>query len=69
MSCLNAINKIIRFECECPNCYEKIRSDDLDSPIFGLDIEEVKEINHGGELEIECHECGHKFTIDEIDWE
>ena len=27
MSCLNAINKIIRFECECSNCKKQIDDD------------------------------------------
>lgn len=55
-SCLNAINKTIRFECTCPKCFTRIRSDDIESSIFGLNYDEVLEIQHGDELEIECHD-------------
>lgn len=69
MNCLNAINKIIRFECECPRCLNKISSNDIESNIYGISIDEVREIAQGNELEVECHDCGYKFKIDEIDWE
>lgn len=69
MNCLYAIKKIIRFECECPNCLSKIRSDDITSDIYRLDIDEVVDISYGEELYIECRECGHNFKIDEVDWE
>lgn len=69
MSCLVAINKIIRFECECPRCLNKIKSDDILSPIYGIDYDEVVEIYQGDEWEIECPECDYKFKIDEVDWD
>ena len=68
MSCLIAVNKIIRFEVECPKCYAIIKSDDIKSPIYGISYDEVSEIYYGDEWEIECPECGHKFIIDELDW-
>lgn len=69
MACLETITKIERFECECPKCYARIKSDDIESPIYGIGMDEVNEIYYGDELEIECPECGHKFIIDKVDWE
>lgn len=69
MAYLETITKIERFECTCPKCYTRIRSDDIESPIYGISYGEVSEIYHGDEWEIECPECGHKFIIDEVDWE
>lgn len=70
MNIIKAINKIVRFQVECPYCLNDIKSDDIYSPLYGITPNEVHdEICISGGIEIECHHCNSKFTIDEVDWD
>lgn len=69
MAILQVIKTIIRYECECPHCYSRLKSDDINSPFYGISDDEVFEIMHGDEIEIECPKCNYQFKIDEVDWE
>lgn len=69
MAILQVIKTIIRYECECPNCHSRLKSDEINSPFYGISDDEVFEIMHGDEIEIECPKCNYQFKIDEVDWE
>lgn len=36
MAILQVIKTIIRYECECPHCHNKLKSDDIYSPFYGI---------------------------------
>lgn len=69
MPILQVIKTIIRYECECPNCHSRLKSDEINSPFYGISDDEVFEIMHGDEIEIECPKCNYQFKIDEVDCE
>lgn len=50
MAILQVSKTIIRYECECPHCHNKLKSDDIYSPFYGISDNEILDVGINGEI-------------------